>query len=152
MRQVYALARTAVPLRAQATIIQHRPKVNGKFLVVGNEEFYLRGVTYGTFRAAGETGQFPSRDIVRRDFRAMAESGINSVRTYTGLADDIERRGWHGTRKLERFLRRSPGMSRPCASQAPIRCTGSEDRADLIANCSIDKGVLSSRVFEMATV
>ena len=30
-----------------------RPHVRGKFLYVGNEKFWVRGVTYGTFRPDG---------------------------------------------------------------------------------------------------
>jgi GT2 family glycosyltransferase len=60
-----------------------RPEAKGKFLVVGDKKFYVKGVTYGTFRPSDEAGQFPNADMVRRDFRSMTESGINAIRTYT---------------------------------------------------------------------
>jgi len=60
--------------------------VRGKFLLIGSEKFYVRGITYGTFRAARQ-GDFPPHEIVRADFRAMAEAGINTVRTYTPPTD-----------------------------------------------------------------
>jgi hypothetical protein len=59
-----------------------RARARGKFLVVGSEKFYVRGVTYGTFRP-GEHGDFPSPEIVASDFRAMYAAGINTIRTYT---------------------------------------------------------------------
>jgi GT2 family glycosyltransferase len=42
----------------------------------------VRGVTYGTF-SHGEHGEFPSREVVVSDFRAMCAAGINAIRTYT---------------------------------------------------------------------
>jgi GT2 family glycosyltransferase len=60
-----------------------RVRAEGKFLLVGNEKFYAKGVTYGTFRPDEDGVQFPAPETVERDFRAMAANGINSIRTYT---------------------------------------------------------------------
>ena len=60
-----------------------RPRVRGKFIFVGDQKLYLRGVTYGTFAPDADGDQFPDRDTVAIDFAAMAANGINSVRTYT---------------------------------------------------------------------
>jgi GT2 family glycosyltransferase len=60
-----------------------RPRVRGKFLFVDDEKFWIRGVTYGTFKPDGGGVQFPPRDIVERDFQAMTRAGINSLRVYT---------------------------------------------------------------------
>jgi len=60
-----------------------RVEIRGKFLFCGGEKFWIRGVTYGTFRPNEAGEQFPERDTVRVDFRAMARIGINTVRTYT---------------------------------------------------------------------
>jgi GT2 family glycosyltransferase len=62
---------------------QIRPEVRGNFIFVGEEKFYVRGVTYGTFRPNEKQELFPSRKMVEQDFAAMEEKGINSVRTYT---------------------------------------------------------------------
>src|SRR5215204_2819255 len=60
-----------------------RPSVKGKFLFVGENKFYVKGVTYGTF-APDENGmQFPLEDVVQKDFSLMDSHGFNSVRTYT---------------------------------------------------------------------
>jgi GT2 family glycosyltransferase len=64
------------------------PKVDGKFLRVDGERFYVRGVTYGTF-AETELGLFPKREQVKEDFAAMAAVGINTVRTYTVPGPEI---------------------------------------------------------------
>jgi O-antigen biosynthesis protein len=60
-----------------------RPKVCGKFLYVGDNKIYLRGITYGTFRPDAEGHQYPDPETVDRDFSQMSASGINTVRTYT---------------------------------------------------------------------
>lgn len=60
-----------------------RPIVGGRFLFVGDRKFYIRGVTYGTFRPDSDGNEFPTRDVVATDFRLMAVNGVNAVRTYT---------------------------------------------------------------------
>lgn len=67
-------------------LLDSRARAKGKFLFVGTEKFYVRGVTYGTFRR-GEHGDFPPPEIVASDFRAMSAAGINTVRTYTPPAN-----------------------------------------------------------------
>ncbi len=58
-----------------------RPLIHGRSILVDGRKLHVRGVTYGTFH--GHDGvPFPTRDIVRRDFEAMAEAGANAVRTY----------------------------------------------------------------------
>ena len=60
-----------------------RPEVRGKFLFVGEQKLFVRGVTYGTFRPDASGQPYPSPARVERDFAAMAASGINAIRTYT---------------------------------------------------------------------
>ena len=63
--------------------VRPRPRVDGKFLWLGDEKLYVRGATYGTF-AADENGiAYPKPQVVDADFERMAESGLNAVRTYT---------------------------------------------------------------------
>jgi cellulose synthase/poly-beta-1,6-N-acetylglucosamine synthase-like glycosyltransferase len=64
-------------------VAAERPNVRGKFLCVGDEKFWVKGVTYGTF-AQDENGIerfIPS--IVEKDFATIAENGFNVLRTYT---------------------------------------------------------------------
>jgi O-antigen biosynthesis protein len=58
------------------------PAVEGKFFRFDGYRFPVRGVTYGTF-AQSELGLFPELEPVRRDFEAMVEANVNTVRTYT---------------------------------------------------------------------
>lgn len=60
-----------------------RPRVAGKFIFIGEEKFYVRGVTYGPFRPDDEGCEYHTPEMVDKDFALMAENGINSVRTYT---------------------------------------------------------------------
>jgi len=62
---------------------QPRPSIRGKFIFIGEEKFYVRGVTYGTFRPDPQGNEFPAPNTVERDFAQMAANGVNSVRTYT---------------------------------------------------------------------
>jgi GT2 family glycosyltransferase len=68
----------AAPLPA----IAQRPHVRGKFLFVGDRTFWVRGVTYGTFRPDSAGAEFPAPAVVEADFRAMAAAGVNCVRLY----------------------------------------------------------------------
>ena len=70
-----------IPMRAAAA--QPRPRVQGKFIFVGEEKLWIKGVTYGTFRPDDTGLQYPQAEQVARDFEQMAASGINAIRTYT---------------------------------------------------------------------
>ncbi len=60
-----------------------RPVIDGKFLTVSGERFYVKGVTYGTFAPDENNFQFPELKRVDKDFQQMVKSGINTIRTYT---------------------------------------------------------------------
>jgi O-antigen biosynthesis protein len=64
-------------------------RVDGKHFSVAGERFHLRGVTYGTFAPRDDGARFPTRDVVKRDFAAIAEAGFTTVRTYTAPPDDM---------------------------------------------------------------
>jgi GT2 family glycosyltransferase len=74
-----------------------RPQVHGKFFFISDKKFYVRGVTYGTFRQDADRDEFHDRELVGRDFAQMAANGINAVRTYTPpplwLLDEAQRHG-----------------------------------------------------------
>src|ERR1043165_3743150 len=78
--------------------IRHgRVSAAGKLFSRDNATFYLRGVTYGTFAPDENGDQFPSREQVSADFKAMAADGFNTIRTYTcpplWLLDEAEANG-----------------------------------------------------------
>src|SRR5437016_656636 len=60
-----------------------RPRAKGKFLFLGDEKFFVRGVTYGPFRSQPDGCQYPWPELVQRDFELMRRHGINAVRAYT---------------------------------------------------------------------
>lgn len=60
-----------------------RPRSGGKFLTVGGEKLYVKGVTYGPFRPDARGSEYGAPDSVRRDFEQMRAAGLNAVRTYT---------------------------------------------------------------------
>ena len=60
-----------------------RPEVRGKFLFVDNQKYWIRGVTYGTFKPLEDGAQFPEPEMVKRDFAEMSANGMNTVRVYT---------------------------------------------------------------------
>ena len=60
-----------------------RPQVKGKFIFLGGEKFYVRGVTYGAFPPNSEGHQFPEPAAVAQDFALMRAAGINTILTYT---------------------------------------------------------------------
>src|SRR5438093_13526033 len=60
-----------------------RPRAKGKFLFLGDEKFFVRGVTYGPFRPEADGCEYPRPELLQRDFELMRLHGINAVRTYT---------------------------------------------------------------------
>ena len=57
-----------------------RPSVRGKFIFVGDEKFYIKGVTYGAFAPREDGSEFHDLATIEQDFAAMAAQGINTVR------------------------------------------------------------------------
>jgi glycosyltransferase involved in cell wall biosynthesis len=75
-----AITATSVPsMTSQCSCLN----VQGKFIFLGSEKFYVRGVTYGTFRPNEKGEEVPSPETVELDFAMMSANGINAVRTYT---------------------------------------------------------------------
>lgn len=77
-----------------------RPHVSGKFIFVGDEKLYIRGVTYGAFRPDEDGNEFHNQEVVERDFALMAANGMTAVRIpHTtpprSLLDAAQRHGLH---------------------------------------------------------
>ena len=72
---------TLAPAAASSAML--RPTVKGKFLDVGGEKFWVKGITYGTFAVDEKGNERLSREVVEQDFAQIAENGFNVVRTYT---------------------------------------------------------------------
>src|SRR5262245_54452424 len=59
------------------------PRTAGKFIETAGERFLIKGVCYGTFAPSDDHGNFPPLKQVQADLTLMAQSGFNTVRTYT---------------------------------------------------------------------
>jgi GT2 family glycosyltransferase len=89
--------RTATEALRPPPVASPRPQVRGKFIYVGEEKLYLRGVTYGTFPPDAYGSEYGDEMRVDRDFALMVAVGVNAVRTYTvpprWLLDSAQRHG-----------------------------------------------------------
>ena len=74
-----ATAAQDAPAALEAAPVQ----VRGKFFFVGEQKFFVRGVTYGPFGPGPHGAQFPERETVKRDFAMMRELGANTLRIFT---------------------------------------------------------------------
>src|SRR4051812_194361 len=66
----------------RAEPVTDRVRRDGKFFRVGDEKFFVKGVTYGPFAPNREGLLLPDRAQVRRDFEQMRELGANCLRIY----------------------------------------------------------------------
>ncbi|WP_414583093.1 glycosyltransferase [Scytonema sp. PCC 10023] len=57
--------------------------VKGKFFFLGDQKFFLKGVSYGPFSTGTHGQPFPEKPVVEKDFAMMAELGANCLRIYT---------------------------------------------------------------------
>jgi O-antigen biosynthesis protein len=77
--------------------VGERPRVQGKFIFLGYEKLYIRGVTYGPFRPEEGSDENYKPEVVEWDFAEMMANGLNAVRTYTvpprWLLDAAQRHG-----------------------------------------------------------
>jgi O-antigen biosynthesis protein len=60
-----------------------RVLADGKHLTADGEPFHARGVTYGGFATRDDGMPYPERAQIKLDLAAMADLGLNTVRTYT---------------------------------------------------------------------
>ncbi|NEQ09002.1 MAG: glycosyltransferase [Moorea sp. SIO4E2] len=63
-----------------ACVTNTRPKVQGKFIFVDQDKFYIRGVTYGAFKPDQNGKEYHNLTTIDRDFALMKANGINTVR------------------------------------------------------------------------
>jgi glycosyltransferase involved in cell wall biosynthesis len=59
-----------------------RVTVDGKFFRLGDQKFFLKGITYGPFAPKPGTGTFASPEQTARDFNQIKELGANLLRLY----------------------------------------------------------------------
>jgi len=75
--EVLPVARSREPASAPSF---GRASTDGKFLSVGNESLFVRGVTYGAFQPDERGREYTDDRLIERDFAQMARLGINTVR------------------------------------------------------------------------
>ena len=82
---------------SEPLLAMERPVVKGKFLYVGEEKFWVRGVSYGTFLVDEEGNEQLAPEVVERDFSRIAENGFNVVRVHLcpprWLLDTAQKKG-----------------------------------------------------------
>lgn len=83
MRQVKTESLQCLKFRPTPLLGKGKLKVKGKFFFLGEEKFFLKGVSYGPFSVATHSAPFPERPVVEKDFALIAELGANCLRTYT---------------------------------------------------------------------
>src|SRR3954454_2027645 len=55
---------------------------DGKFFRLGEEKFYVKGVTYGPFAPNADGDPLPTPENTRKDFEQIVEMGANCIRIY----------------------------------------------------------------------
>src|SRR5215831_19921200 len=117
-----------------------RPRAKGKFLFVGDEKFYIRGVTYGAFPPNSRGHQFPEPAEITKDFALMRAAGINTLRTYTAppisLRDQAQENGL-------RVITLVPWMEYVCFLEEPsVRKKMLREVKEGVASCRRHPAVL----------
>jgi O-antigen biosynthesis protein len=71
------------PVSASTTATTRRVRLDGKFFRLGDEKFWVKGVTYGPFAPQPESGvALPDRHTLESDLRLIRGLGANTVRVY----------------------------------------------------------------------
>jgi len=78
------VAQIVTEVSVERSSLVGRPTVRGKFLYVGKEKFWVRGISYGTFFVDENGDERFTAETVKRDFAQMAANGFNVVRVHTG--------------------------------------------------------------------
>ena len=65
---------------ALISVTSVRPSVEGKFIFVGEEKLYVRGVSYGAFRPDEDGNEYHNPEVIERDLALMAANGMTAVR------------------------------------------------------------------------
>src|SRR4051812_30187624 len=66
----------------RAEPVTNRVRRDGKFFRLGENKFYVKGVTYGPFAHNADGDPLPSPANTRKDFEQIVEMGANCIRIY----------------------------------------------------------------------
>lgn len=70
-------------ITANQYAVSRRPVAKGKFIYLGDDKLYVRGVTYGPFCPDVNGCEYKNPQILESDFFQMRNNNINTIRTYT---------------------------------------------------------------------
>src|SRR3954447_822106 len=62
--------------------VTDRVRRDGKFFRLGEQKFYVKGVTYGPFAPDANGEYFASPALTRKDFEQILDLGANCIRIY----------------------------------------------------------------------
>src|SRR6476469_6123172 len=82
VRKVSPVLRTGGGRQRRVEPVTDRVRRDGKFFRLGDEKFYVKGVTYGPFAPDANGHHFASRSHTKKDFEQILELGGNCVRIY----------------------------------------------------------------------
>jgi len=112
--------KTRTPCSLNQLDFSNRVEVKGKFLFLGEEKFWVKGVSYGAFQPDEEGQEYTNQENLHRDFKLMAKHGINVVRIPHTMPPrhllDIAQE--YGLRVMERIDRASGSVIDSCLSGA----------------------------------
>src|SRR5262245_54819727 len=81
--QADAPSGAAIRRGAASACVSGRVQLDGKFFKLGDEKFWIKGVTYGPFAPQEETGvPLPDRHVLESDLRLVRGLGANTLRVY----------------------------------------------------------------------
>lgn len=66
----------------RAAVPNERVRLDGKFFRLGDEKFWVKGVTYGPFEPRDDGAFLPPTDRLKADLAQIASLGANTIRVY----------------------------------------------------------------------
>ena len=79
-RMFQGVTETPSPFIGTTCVSMSQPRVVGKFIFVGDDKFYIKGVSYGAFKPNAEKCEYYDSAQIEQDFALMAAHGFNTVR------------------------------------------------------------------------
>src|SRR5258707_1309180 len=70
------------PARREPPVSAERVRVSGKLFRLGDQRWYLKGLTYGPFAPNSFGEHLPERPKLLEDFVKIRELGANAIRLY----------------------------------------------------------------------
>jgi len=109
-------------------------------LFLGDDKFFVKGVTYGSFPPNSQGHEFPEPADVEKDFALMRAAGINTILTYTvppiSLLDQAQENGL-------RVITLVPWMEYVCFLEEPgVRKKMLREVKEGMASCRCHPAVL----------